>query len=197
MSTSLPERLRALLELPDADRTIGAFRLKQQLGRGGFAPVWLADEVADRTTLRQAALKLFAPDPRLGEQARLDVIAAAARLCRVEHPNIVRFYALPVDEARGIVGLAMEYVGGEPLAARLRSDKRLPARDVVDVGIAVASALVAVHEAGIVHRDIWPANVVEDRALRGSPAAYKLIDFGIAAPAPAPKPPTAKPSIPP
>ncbi len=179
---SLPERLRALLDLPDAERTIGAFHLKQQLGRGGFAPVWLADERADRITLRQAAIKLFAIDPRLGEQARQDIIAEAARLCRVEHPNIVRFYALPVDEARGIVGLAMEYVGGESLAVRLRAEKRLSVPEAVDVGIAVASALVAVHEAGIVHRDIWPANVIEDRALRGSPAAYKLIDFGIAVP---------------
>jgi len=184
MSTSLPERLRALLDLPEAERTIGAFHLKQQLGRGGFAPVWLADERADRTTLRQAAIKLFAIDPRLGEQARQDIIAEAARLCRVEHPNIVRFYSLPVDEARGIVGLAMEYAGGESLAVRLRVEKRLGVAEAVDVGIAVASALVAVHEAGIVHRDIWPANVIEDRALRGSPAAYKLIDFGIAVPGP-------------
>src|SRR5215468_3626701 len=187
MSMSLPERLRALLDLPEADRTIGAFHLKQQLGRGGFAPVWLADEVADRVTLRQAAIKLFAIDPRLGDQARQDIIAEAARLCRVEHPNIVGFYSLPVDEARGIVGLAMEYVGGESLADRLRADKRLDVREAVDVGIAVASALVAVHEAGLVHRDIWPANVIEDRALRGSPAAYKVIDFGIAVPRPAAK----------
>ncbi len=149
---------------------------------GGSRPVWLADERADRTTLRQAAIKLFAIDPRLGEQARQDIIAEAARLCRVEHPNIVRFYSLPVDEERGIVGLAMEYVGGESLAVRLRVEKRLAVAEAVDVGIAVASALVAVHEAGIVHRDIWPANVIEDRALRGSPAAYKLIDFGIAVP---------------
>jgi hypothetical protein len=195
MSSSLPERLRALLDLPEEERTIGAFRLKQQLGHGSFAPVWLASEMADRTTLRQAAIKLFAIDPRLGEQARQDIIAEAARLCRVEHPNIVRFYSLPVDEARGIVGLAMEYVGGESLAVRLRAEKRLGVREVVDVGIAVASALVAVHEAGLVHRDIWPANVIEDRALRGSPAAYKLIDFGIAVPgrddAPAPVGPEA------
>src|SRR5262249_19187215 len=110
----------------------------------------------------------------------------AARLCRVEHPNIVRFYSLPVDEERGIVGLAMEYVGGESLAVRLRVEKRLDVREAVDVGIAVASALVAVHEAGLVHRDIWPANVIEDRALRGSPAAYKLIDFGVAIPGASP-----------
>src|SRR5580692_11351156 len=95
MSNSLPPRMRALLDLPEAERTIGAFHLKQQLGRGGFAPVWLASEMADRTTLRQAAIKLFTIDPRLGEQARQDIIAEAARLCRVEHPNIVRFYSLP------------------------------------------------------------------------------------------------------
>ena len=182
MSLSLAERLRALLDLPEAERTIGAFHLKQPLGRGGFAPVWLADERADRTTLRQAAIKLFAIDPRLGEQARQDIIAEAARLCRVEHPNIVRFYSLPVDEARGIVGLAMEYVGGESLAVRLRAEKRLAVREVVDVGIAVASALVAVHEAGRVHPDLRPPNGIEDRAHRGSPAAYTLIDFGIAVP---------------
>jgi eukaryotic-like serine/threonine-protein kinase len=184
MASAVSGPLRELLERPEAERIIGAFHLKQQLGQGGFAPVWLADEVADRTTLRQAAVKLFAIDPRLGEQARHDIIAEAGRLCRVEHPNIVRFYSLPVDEARGVVGLAMEYVGGRSLADRLRAEGRLPAREAVDVGIAVASALVAVQAADIVHRDIWPANVIENPGLRGSPAAYKLIDFGIASPDP-------------
>jgi eukaryotic-like serine/threonine-protein kinase len=180
MASHLPERLRALLDAPEPERRIGAFRLKKQLGRGGFAPVWLADEVAGATTLRQAAIKLFAIDARLGEAARQDIIAEAERLCRVEHPNIVRFYALPVDDERGVMGLAMEYVGGQSLAERLWEVERLPVREAVDVGIAVASALVAVHAAGLVHRDVGPANVIENRALRGSPAAYKLIDFGIA-----------------
>jgi eukaryotic-like serine/threonine-protein kinase len=181
MPSHLAERLAALLTLPDEARVIGAFRLKRPLGQGSFAPVWLADEVASATTLRQAAVKLFAVDERNGPDARQEIIAEAERLCRVEHPNIVRFYALPVDEARGVVGLAMEYVGGGSLAERLREAGTLPVREAVEAGVAVASALAAVHAAGLVHRDIWTANVIENAALRGSPAAYKLIDFGIAA----------------
>jgi len=197
MSSALPEPVRKLLALPDADRRIGAYRLDRQLGRGGFAPVWLAEEIAGSTTLRMSAVKLFALDAG-GEASRQSIIDEAARLCRVEHPNVVRFYQLPVDAARGVIGLAMEYVAGESLGERLHDKGTLGVRETIDIGIAVASALVAVHGAGLVHRDISPANIVVEAALVGSPAAYKIIDFGIAAALPAPTPtgPTTRPSRP-
>jgi len=189
MSTSaLPEAVRKLLALPDGERRIGTFRLERQLGRGGFAPVWLAEEMAGHTTLRLSAVKLFALDAG-GDFARQAIIDEAARLCRVEHPNVVRFYHLPFDEARGVIGLAMEYVAGETLSERLRDKGTLSLKETLDVGIAVASALVAVHGAGLVHRDLSPANVVVDVAQIGSPAAYKIIDFGISAAQPRRDPP--------
>lgn len=178
MSGRLPDAVRKLIELPETDRKLGAFRLKQPLGQGGFAPVWLADEVAGNAVLRQAAVKLFALDR--GGEARSAIIDEAARLSRLEHPNIVRFYALPIDERLGVVGLAMEHVAGKSLAELLMERQTLPAREVIDVGIAIASTLVAIHGAGIVHRDIHTGNVMVNEAFLGSPAAYKLIDFGIA-----------------
>ena len=179
MSGRLPDAVRKLLELPAGERKIGAFRLMRPLGQGGFAPVWLADEVAGSAVLRQAAVKLFALER--GGEARQAIIDEAARLCRLEHPNIVRFYALPIDEPRAVVGLAMEYVAGKPLAQVLLERRELPVREALDIGIAIASALSAVHSAGLVHRDVHTSNVMVTESIVGSPSAYKLIDFGIAA----------------
>lgn len=188
-ASALPEAVRKLLALPDGERRIGTFRLERQLGRGGFAPVWLAEEMAGTTKLRLSAVKLFALDTG-SDFARQAIIDEAARLCRVEHPNVVRFYQLPFDETRGVIGLAMEYVAGETLGERLRDKGTLSIKETLDVGIAVASALVAVHGAGLVHRDLSPANVVVDVAQIGSPAAYKIIDFGISAAQPTRDSPT-------
>jgi serine/threonine protein kinase len=105
---------------------------------------------------------------------REQVIREARTLCQVEHPNIVRFYSILADSAAPVAALAMEYLPGASLADRLKASGALPIADVVGVGIAVASALDAGHRAGIVHRDVKPANVME------SPGGYKLIDFGIA-----------------
>ena len=73
------------------------------------------------------------------------------------------------------MGLAMEYVAGTALDVRLASERKLAVRDVVAIGISIASALAAVHRVGLVHRDVKPANVVE------AGGVYKLIDFGISA----------------
>ncbi len=205
----LAAELQTFLDLPAAQRRLGPFVLVRPLGKGGFAPVWLAEETYGETKLRTAAIKLFHYDraatsgvrsgldalgTQLGATASRDNILEEARaLCRVEHPNIVRFYALPTDEARGVVGLAMEYVAGTSLDERLahaapspragqgepgepnvRARAQLPTRDVLAIGIAVASALAAVHQSGLVHRDVKPANVID------AGGVYKLIDFGIA-----------------
>ncbi len=165
-----------LVEGPEASRRLGPFVLVEQLGRGGFAPVWLACETYGDTTLRTAAVKLFAL-PVAGtasEHERGRIIAEARALCRVEHPNVVRFYSLAIDEERSIMGLAMEHVAGTPLDRWLDKNGPMLPSDALAVGGAVASALAAVHRAGLVHRDVKPSNIVEASGI------YKLIDFGIA-----------------
>jgi len=169
--------LQQFLSLPDEQRRLGAFHLERQLGRGGFAPVWLASEKYDGVRIRSAAVKLFAfdeADEGASSGHRERIIREARALCQVEHANIVRFYAILTEESWPIAGLAMEHLPGASLADRLKRHGPLSVAETVRVGIAVASALDAGHRAGIVHRDVKPGNVME------SPGGYKLIDFGIA-----------------
>ena len=165
-----------LLARPEGERRIGPFVLLRQLGRGGFAPVWLAREEYGGLELRSVALKVFALD-RQGAESRQPrfILEEARALCQVEHPNVVRFYSLALDERRGLMGLAMEYLGGRPLDLTLSEHGQLSVGQAIEIALSVASALAAVHRNGVVHRDVKPANIVE------TAAGYKLIDFGIAA----------------
>jgi serine/threonine protein kinase/energy-coupling factor transporter ATP-binding protein EcfA2 len=168
--------LQRLLARDEAERRLGPFALVRQLGSGGFAPVWLAREVYGGTEVRAAAVKLFGLDELGTRRVQARILEEARALCRVEHPNVVRFYALSIDEDAGVMGLAMEHVAGTALDERLRRDARLSPPETVALGLALASALGAVHRAGLVHRDVKPANVID---VGGD---FKLIDFGIAAP---------------
>lgn len=154
---------------------LGPFRLVRKLGRGGFAPVFLAEEIHEGKRLRDVAIKLFTLprdlDPAVAAAERDAILEEARALCRVEHANIVRFYSIVRDDEASILGLVMELVAGESLAAAGRLDERA----AIEVGIDVAWALAAVHGAGLVHRDVKPGNI-----LRGS-SGHKLIDFGIVA----------------
>jgi serine/threonine protein kinase len=170
--------LAALIAAPEVARRIGCFDLVEQLGRGGFAPVWLAREVYEEIELRKVAVKLFeiVDDGRGDARARrAQIVEEAAALCRVEHPSVVRFHTLAIDEDKGVIGLVMELAAGRSLAQRIEAEGALPFDDTLAVGIAISSALAAVHRAGLVHRDVKPHNVIE------AGARYKLIDFGIAA----------------
>ena len=170
------------LDRPPDARVLGPYRLVRKLGQGSFAPVWLADEVFEGTRptkLREAAVKVFLLPPgvvRGSSQAlawRDGIVAEAQALCRVDHPNIARFYGLVRDDDAGAVGLAMEHVPGRSLADQLEAERRLPPERVAAAGAAIAWALSAVHHAGLCHRDVKPGNVI------GNAAGYKLIDFGI------------------
>ena len=128
--------LTALLLAPAEERWIGPFRLVRQLGRGGFAPVWLAEEIYDGRKLRDAAVKLFslpdgiAPGSAAAARWRDSILDEARALCRVEHPGVVRFYALHRDDARGVVGLVMEHVAGVSLDVALdERGQNLASRD--------------------------------------------------------------------
>lgn len=175
MLRRLPPAIAQFVARPATERRIGPFLLLHQLGQGGFAPVWAARETYDDTDVRDAAVKLFA----LGRQAnfaREQLIREARALCRVDHPHVVRFYSLVIDEPAGVGALAMELVAGQSLGARIREFGPLPATEVLQIGTALANALEDVHRAGLLHRDVKPDNVVE------SAGTYKLIDFGIAWP---------------
>jgi serine/threonine protein kinase len=107
------------------------------------------------------------------ERSRSHVLEEAKALCRVEHPNIVRFYSIASHDASSLIAVAMEYLDGTSLESRLGAGA-LSLEETLAVGAAIASALSAVHRAGLVHRDVKPANIVD------SGGTYKLIDFGIA-----------------
>ncbi|MFO0551136.1 MAG: protein kinase [Polyangiaceae bacterium] len=190
--------LARLLSRPSDRRRLGPFLVddSRKLGEGGFAPVFLSDEVHAGVVLRTVALKIFTIDARTGPDGQLvegpvsssrraQIVEEARALCRIEHPNVVRFYALPTDDELGLMGLAMEHVAGTSLEERLHKGP-LSIDETLLVGESVASALFAVHSAGLVHRDVKPANIIE------SAGVYKLIDFGVAA-AEAPAPRTAEP----
>ena len=161
---------------------LGPFRFVAELGEGGFAPVFLASEEYGGAELRTVALKLFAVDDVAGptgtagsrSHARERIVEEARALCRVEHPNVVHFFQLVEDPTGNVLGLAMEHVRGTSLADRLDNERVLPVDAALEVGAAMASALAAVHAAGLVQRDLKPGNVID------AGGVYKLIDFGIA-----------------
>lgn len=162
---------------PREGERIGPFLLLSELGKGGSAPVWLAHEIYGTTVLRPVAVKLFsiAETGEERELSRRRIATEGRLLSSVEHPNIVRFYSLVEDERRGLVGLSMEVAHGTSLEDRLVESDELPSfEEVLRIGETIASALAAVHRAGLVHQDVKPANIVE------SGGAYKLVDFGVA-----------------
>lgn len=170
-----PSAIVQLVSRPPSQRRIGPFILVEQLGQGGFAPVWAARETYEDQNVRDAAVKLFA----LGRQshaARERLIREAQALCRVDHPNVVRFYSLVLDEPSRVGALAMELVKGQSLGYHIRESGPLPPAKVLHVGLAVGRALAEVHRVGLFHRDVKPDNVME------ADGTYKLIDFGVALP---------------
>lgn len=169
--------LRVLLDRPEAERAFGPFQLVRQLGRGAFAPVWLAREVYGDREIRRVAIKLFAPGsepvPERISFSGARALDEARLLERLDHPHIVRFLFTINDKERGLVGIVMEYVEGPSLDRRIARGP-LSVEDTLDLGARVASALSAVHRAGLVHRDVKPANIIAGEGVT------KLIDFGIA-----------------
>jgi tRNA A-37 threonylcarbamoyl transferase component Bud32/tetratricopeptide (TPR) repeat protein len=146
----------------------GRYTIERELGRGGMATVYLAQDVKHR---RRVAIKVLQPElaAALGRDRFLREIETAARL---NHPHILPLH--DSGEADGFVYYVMPYVEGESLRDRLRRENQLAIEDAVTIAGEVASALSYAHSNDVVHRDIKPENIL----LSGGEAV--VADFGIA-----------------
>ncbi len=157
---TVPDQLTAAL----AER----YRIERELGAGGMATVYLAEDLRHH---RDVALKVLKPalGESLGSERFLREIEIAARLT---HPHILALY--DSGDAAGALYYVMPYVRGESLRSRLAREGELPIADACRILRDVADALAAAHREGVVHRDIKPENIL----LAGGHAL--VADFGVA-----------------
>ncbi|MBA3232939.1 MAG: Stk1 family PASTA domain-containing Ser/Thr kinase, partial [Propionibacteriales bacterium] len=148
----------------------GRYRVGARLARGGMAVVYQAvDARLDRTV----ALKVMHPGLAEDEEFVSRFIREAKSAARLSHPNVVAVYDQGADD--GHVFLAMEHVAGRTLRDLLRDRGWLTPRQALDVLEPVLAALGAAHQAGLVHRDVKPENV-----LLADDGRVKVADFGLA-----------------
>ncbi|MDX8032400.1 serine/threonine-protein kinase [Lentzea sp. BCCO 10_0856] len=157
----------------DGRLVAGRYRLSQRIGSGAMGVVWTAH---DERLHRTVAVKQLLLQPGLAEadtdEAKRRAMREGRIAARLQHPHAVAVYDVAEDDSQP--WLIMEYLPSKSLSAVLSERGTLPPRDVASIGMQVASALAAAHNAGIVHRDIKPGNV-----LLGDDGTVKITDFGI------------------
>jgi len=150
----------------------GRYRLTDRIAAGGMGEVWRGEDVLLN---RAVAVKLL-PTGRAGDESFLARFRAEARFAAsLSHPGIARVYDYGESAEFGGAYLIMELVKGEPLSAILARAGRLSPDATLDITGQAARALDAAHQAGIVHRDIKPGNL-----LVAAGGTTKITDFGIA-----------------
>jgi eukaryotic-like serine/threonine-protein kinase len=146
------------------------YEVLSQLGEGGMGAVYKARDVE---LGRMVALKVIRPD-LARNRAILDRFKQELILAtQVTHRNVVRIYDL--GEADGIKFITMEYVEGEDLASVLHRRTKLPPKEAVGIIEQVCRALQAAHNVGVIHRDLKPQNIMEEKSGR-----ILVMDFGLA-----------------
>jgi eukaryotic-like serine/threonine-protein kinase len=147
------------------------YEIQSVLGRGGMGVVYRAldrdlDDLVAIKTLRSDALSA---DPTLLDRFKQEIKLAR----RITHPNILRTHDL--GEANGLRYLSMEYIKGITLKHLVESDQVLPTPVALRIAKQMCAGLAAAHEAGVIHRDIKPQNILIEPS-----GGLKIMDFGIA-----------------
>jgi serine/threonine-protein kinase len=160
MSEDLITRLNEALE--------GRYAIERELGEGGMATVYLAEDLKHE---RKVALKVLKPELAavVGAERFLAEIKTTANL---QDPHILPLF--DSGEAGGFLYYVMPFIDGETLRERIDREKQLPVEEAIRIATGVAHALQTAHDQGIVHRDIKPGNILMSR---GEPL---VADFGIA-----------------
>ncbi len=152
-----------------APNQIGSYRIERELGRGGMGVVYLSH---DDTLDRPVAIKALSEDV-VNDPARLARFEREAKtLAQLNHANIAGIYG--VEEQDGRRFLILEFVEGESLEERLDRGP-LPVDDAIEFAIQIAAGIEAAHDAGVIHRDLKPGNVIITPE-----GVAKVLDFGLA-----------------
>ncbi|MBX7192121.1 MAG: serine/threonine protein kinase, partial [Sandaracinaceae bacterium] len=152
---------------------LGAFRIVRFIARGGMGEVY---EAENTITGARRALKVVRPDLLGDADMRARFVRETTLASHIKHPNVVEAWD-PMLEGGSVV-LPMELLEGESLAERLQRTGPLEVGEALDIVTAVAEAVAAFHERGVIHRDLKPGNVFLARGPSG--IVPKVLDFGAA-----------------
>jgi serine/threonine-protein kinase len=172
---ALGQRVRAL-------RKLGSYRLVERLGRGGMGEVWRAEHALLK---RPAAIKVVRPeslganDPATLAQARERFVREVQTTARLTSPHVIDVFDFGEDD-RGGLYYVMELLEGRDLESVVRAEQKLIPRRVARLLRQLLLALAEAHRAGLVHRDVKPANVFVTTC-GGESDFVKLLDFGLVA----------------
>jgi serine/threonine-protein kinase len=152
---------------------LGGYRLEEQIGRGGMAVVFRA---SDERLGRHVAVKILAPALGADRSFRRRFVRESRAAAMVDDPHIIPIFE--AGESGGLLFIAMRLVSGGDVRGLVRQHGSLPAARTAAIVSPVASALDAAHAAGLVHRDVKPANMLLDTR-PGRPDHVYLSDFGL------------------
>ncbi|MBM3708433.1 MAG: FHA domain-containing protein [Actinobacteria bacterium] len=153
------------------DQTIDNYKIVQQLGKGGMASVYLAENSQKKPP--KVAIKVL--DINIEDNAEYVLrFKKEAFICsKFSHPNIVKVYSYGIFEKKYFI--VMEYIDGKDLSFFIKNSKVRPIKDILSFTYQIASALSFAHKNKVIHRDIKPQNIILDKY-----GKIKITDFGIA-----------------
>jgi len=150
--------------------TISHYKILEKLGEGGMGVVYKAE---DTKLKRTVALKFLPPQLTLDDNAKSRFIQEARAASSLDHPSICTIHEID-ETGDGRMFVSMAYYGGEPLNKRL-SHGKLTVDETLRIAVHVGRGLARAHEAGVVHRDIKPGNIMLTQH-----GEAKIVDFGLA-----------------
>src|SRR5437660_9343334 len=148
---------------------LGRYEIRSQIGAGGMGEVYL---VQDTKLDRKVAIKFLPESLLTDERASKRLVREAQAAAKLDHPNICAIHEVGEEDGRSFI--AMQYIEGETLDARIKS-KPLVLKESLTIAAQIADALAEAHSHGIIHRDIKPANIMIT-----SRGQAKVMDFGLA-----------------